>query len=318
MDILKQLGELAIGSRLKRLSDVIMREGAEIYKNSNIEFEPKWFPIYYTLSQRESMTVTQIAEEVSFKHPTVSQTLKEMQNQGLIESSLSAKDGRKRLVSLSHKGKALLPQLEPIWKDISNVFHGMLQEHTDNLICAIEQFEKDFEQQAFNRRVEEQTKNRQLEDVEIIPFDPRYSHEFRILNEEWIEKYFTMEKEDQHILNNPVETIINDGGHILLAKFNEEIVGTCALLKVDNDHYELVKMAVTEKVRGKQIGKKLGLAILQLAKKLGAKRVSLESNKSLVPAIRLYEKLGFRISHTCTDTSAYERCDIKMEIDISN
>ena len=293
-----------------------MRDGATIYTHNQIEFEPKWFPVFQALMNKESMSVTEIAEAVGMKHPSVSQIVKEMEKKRIITSNVCHDDGRRRLLKLTPEGKKLIPQLEQVWKDISNVMHGLLSSHSEDLLCAIEQLENDFEQQSFSERVAHETRNRQLNEVEIVNFEPEYSDDFRKLNEEWINKYFKMEEEDRHILANPIDTIIRKGGHILLASYNKEIVGTCALLKISDEHYELVKMAVTEKVRGRQIGKKLGIATLELAKSIGAKKVSLESNKSLTPAINLYHRLGFRTSRGSSDTSAYERCDIKMEIDI--
>jgi len=55
-----------------------------------------------------------------------------------------------------------------------------------------------------------------------------------------------------------------------MARYNREIVGTCALIKTD-DTYELAKMAV-ERARGKNIGWLLGQAV-NVARKLGAKKV---------------------------------------------
>lgn len=315
MDILKQLGELALGSRLKRLSDQIMKDGTEVYKANNIDFEPRWFPVYYTLTQRDNLGIMEIANEIGVKHPTVSQTVKELEKAGYANSIASKTDGRKRLVVLSDKGKRLLPRIELVWKDISNVLHQLNAEHTQNILCAIDDFEDDLNQKNMLQRVHEVTKERLMNEVEIVEFKPSDSSVFKQLNEEWITKYFTLEEEDIHILTNPIDTIVNPGGAILLAKIGQETVGTCALIKTDqNDEFELAKMAVTEKYRGRQIGKKLGLSILKKAKTIGAKKVVLESNKKLTPAITLYERLGFKLSRKSLDTSVYERCDITMEI----
>jgi len=63
-----------------------------------------------------------------------------------------------------------------------------------------------------------------------------------------------------------------------MARYNREIVGTCALIKTDDDTYELAKMAVTERARGKNIGWLLGR--LLMFRKLGAKKVFLRVTPS--------------------------------------
>ena len=102
------------------------------------------------------------------------------------------------------------------------------------------------------------------------------------------------------------------GGHIYLARHNNKIVGTCALIKVNDDTYELAKMAVTQSNRSKGIGWLLGQAAIIKARELGAKTVFLESNTILKPAINLYRKLGFR--KIVGQPSAYKRCNIQMEL----
>lgn len=314
MDTVKQLGELALGSRLKRLSDEIMKDGKKIYASNKIDFEPKWFPVYYAISQADQMTVTEIADEIGFKHPSVSQLVKELEKNDLVISSANEKDARKRNLMLSAKGRALLPSIESIWSDISNALNEMIGNHTHNILCAIEQCEDDFEEIPMYDRVQTHRKARLMSQIEIVDFESRYTKDFMHLNVEWIEKYFKLEEEDRRTLENPDKHIIKPGGAIKLAKYKDEIVGACGLLKIEEGVYELVKMAVTEKCQGLQIGKKLGLAILDKAKELGASKVILETNKKLTPAINLYKALGFKSGQHFGDQSVYERCDVEMEI----
>lgn len=314
MDTVKQLGELALGSRLKRLSEEIMKDGKKIYAANKIDFEPKWFPVYYTISQAGNTTVTAIAEAIGFKHPSVSQLVKELEKSGLIESKASSKDARKRNLKLSKKGNDLLPGIQSIWSDISNAMNEMIGHHSHNILCALEQCEDDFEQIPMFERVQKHRKARLMSQIEIIDYQPKYAKDFLRLNKEWIEKYFKLEDEDKKTLENPYQYIIKPGGAIKLAKYKDEIVGTCGLIKINDEVYELAKMAVTEKCQGLQIGKKLGLSVLDKAKELGGNRVILESNKKLIPAITLYKSLGFKSSQHFGEKSVYERCDIEMEI----
>ncbi|CAN5192543.1 hypothetical protein BH11BAC6_BH11BAC6_08140 [soil metagenome] len=151
-----------------------------------------------------------------------------------------------------------------------------------------------------------------LNSVSILSFAPEYAPAYKQLNIDWIEKYFTVEEHDIEQLDNPVEYIIDKGGYILFAKYHDEIAGTCALIKTGDNEFELVKMAVTESARGKQVGKQLGIAAIEQAKIAGAKRVWLESNRRLIPALNLYTKLGFKeIPVTYTP---YARADIRMEL----
>ena len=148
--------------------------------------------------------------------------------------------------------------------------------------------------------------------VKIVSFQPQYASAFKSLNEEWILKYFELEESDQNMLNDPQGYIIDHGGTILMAEDDGEVVGTCALIKRDETTYELAKMAVSPKAQGKKIGFKLGKSIVEQAEKLGARRVVLETNSSLKPAIGLYRKLGF--SEIAREDSPYSRCNVQMDL----
>lgn len=152
----------------------------------------------------------------------------------------------------------------------------------------------------------------------IVPFSEVYRSAFKTLNEEWITKYFKMEEMDQVSLNHPKEYILDKGGYIAVALLNEEPVGVCALIKTTHEgfDYELAKMGVSPKTQGKGIGKLLGNHIIEKAKSLGAKKIFLESNRVLKPAISLYLKLGF--TEIVGATSPYERSDIQMELNLKN
>jgi len=150
--------------------------------------------------------------------------------------------------------------------------------------------------------------------VQIVDYTPEYRSAFADLNKEWISKYFKMEETDYKALDHADTYIINNGGYILVAIYNNEPVGVCALIKMSDPDYdfELSKMAVSPKAQGKKIGWMIGEAIKDKAKQVGAKKLYLESNTILVPAINLYRKLGFIEVHD--RPTAYERCNIQMEL----
>ncbi|MBC9794580.1 GNAT family N-acetyltransferase [Sinomicrobium weinanense] len=149
--------------------------------------------------------------------------------------------------------------------------------------------------------------------IEITEFQPEYATDFARLNYEWLAKYFTAESHDSEMLEDPYGTIIEPGGQILIALDGDKAVGTAALITDGPDTYELAKMAVSEGYKGQKIGKRLMLRAIDYAIKTGKKRLVLESNTSLTPAINLYIKSGFKVVPLNPD-SPYERANIKMEL----
>ncbi|KAB5492066.1 MULTISPECIES: GNAT family N-acetyltransferase [Flagellimonas] len=152
--------------------------------------------------------------------------------------------------------------------------------------------------------------------LSIVPYSDIHKDAFKALNEAWITKYFKMEKMDYASLDHPKEYILDKGGYIAVAVLDSQAVGVCALIPSQKEGYdfELAKMGVSEHVQGMGIGKLLGQHIIEKATEMGAKKLYLESNRVLGPALSLYQKLGFK--EMVGATSPYERSDIQMELDL--
>jgi GNAT superfamily N-acetyltransferase len=138
---------------------------------------------------------------------------------------------------------------------------------------------------------------------------------FRKLNEEWIIRHFVLEHKDEISLADPQGTILARGGRILLAFRDGQPVGCCALLAMAPGEFEVAKMAVTESSQGAGIGRHLLQRVVTEARASGARRLYLETNRKLTPAIRLYESMGFRhLPPERIVPSPYARADVYMEL----
>jgi N-acetylglutamate synthase-like GNAT family acetyltransferase len=157
-------------------------------------------------------------------------------------------------------------------------------------------------------------KKQEADSVQIIDYQTSMKDDFKKLNVAWINKYFVLEAHDLEQLEQPEKYILEDGGKIFFAKIQEEVVGTCALIKVNNELFELAKMAVSEEHQGRQIGKRLCQYAVEQARLLGAKQIFLESNTKLTPAINLYQKIGF--FKVALSNSPFQRANIKMMLNL--
>ncbi len=88
--------------------------------------------------------------------------------------------------------------------------------------------------------------------IEIISYEPQFSQIFKDLNIAWLQKYFWVEPHDEEVLGKPEKYIIEPGGNIFFVKEGEQIIGTVALMKMQEGVFELTKMAVTPQSQGKK------------------------------------------------------------------
>jgi DNA-binding MarR family transcriptional regulator/GNAT superfamily N-acetyltransferase len=313
MEFYDQVGKMALGSRLRRLSDLLTEEASQIYALYGIDMQPKWFPVFYVLSRGEEKAITEIAQEIGHTHPSVSQIVREMAKRGYVKEKKGKKDGRKNFVTLSSAGEAVREKLQDQFTDVEAAVENAMKETQYDLWKAIAEWEFLLGQKSLLRRVQEEKKAREGGTVQIVDYSAEHAAAFKALNVQWISTYFKIEPEDLKALDHPKDYILKKGGHILMAIYQDQPVGTCALIKMkDGSGYELAKMAVAPEVRGKNIGFLLGRAAIERAEANGAKRVYLESNTILKPAINLYHKLGFK--KITGPPSPYERANIQMEL----
>ncbi len=316
MNFFDQIGKIAIGSRLRMLTEKITADATQLYQLYGVELQPKWFPVFYALSKGEAKTVTVIAKEIGHSHPSVSKIVSEMHKHGLLEERRDESDKRRNVVALSPKGLEMNEKIQYQYQDVNAALDEILAQSQYDLWKAIAEWEFLLEQRSLFRRVQDQRKSRESKAVQIVEYSPQYRQAFRDLNVEWISKYFVMEEADYRALDDPEGYILEKGGYIFIALYEGEPLGVCALAKMPADDptydYELAKMAVSPKAQGKHLGYLLGQAVLDKARSLGARAVFLESNTLLKPALSLYQKLGF--VKVTGRPSPYERANIQMGI----
>ena len=73
MDKLQNFKELALASRLKRLSDSFMKDAKNIYKSLYIDFEPSLMPVFKLVNEENEVSVSEIANLLDISQPAVTQ-----------------------------------------------------------------------------------------------------------------------------------------------------------------------------------------------------------------------------------------------------
>lgn len=149
----------------------------------------------------------------------------------------------------------------------------------------------------------------------IINYEDQYQDDFKQLNLVWLEQFNLTESHDLEILDHPRENVIDRGGFIFLLKEDETIIGTAGIYKMTDEEYELIKMAVAPEHRGKGFGDILLNTCINKAKELRISNLVLYSNSNLQPAIKMYEKYGFK--HVAVVDAPFETADVKMELSLS-
>lgn len=317
MDLITDLGHLALASRLKRLADRLQAAVSDVYAARGLGFRGRWFPLLAALERESPQAVTQLASWLGLTHTAIAQIGSEMAAEGLVRSESDPLDGRRRLFSLTDLGRHTAERLRPLWAEIEHATAEVVAESGHDLLAAIAAVEERLERRGVSERLRAGRGSVDRSAIEIVGWRPEHAAAFRALNLEWIETFFTVEPADRAILDDPETSIVARGGDVLFALADGEAVGTCALLPA-GEAVELAKMAVTPRWQGLGIGRRLGQAAIEWARAHGFRTVFLLTNPKLDSAVALYRSLGFvEVERPPAQHGHYERASLAMQLSLA-
>lgn len=309
---LATLGKLALGSRLKALSDHFYGAADEVYQTLGARIESRWLPVLRYLWDVGPRSVTEVADAIGQTHSAVSQLTDKLVRAGMVRRRRDPADGRRTVLVLTDKAHASLAELGPVWCAVRRGVNVSLEEHATQLLDAIAACERALQDRPVVKAILAEHAAIKSTPLEIVPYSPAFRAHFYRLNAQWLERYFHIEDIDRAVLNDPERYILQPGGAIFFARLGEEIIGTCALLHESPGVFELTKMGVDETFRGMGAGKRLLDACIAEFHRRKGHTLFLESNSSLKPALRMYEKAGFVLQPSVRAGSHYERADVYM------
>ena len=295
VDGLAELGALALGNRLKRISDCLLYQGTKVYQIAGVDFEPRWFPAYSYLYRHGPTSITALARGLGVSHPAVNKIANELIEARLVAPYRDRNDKRKRVLALTSLGRGRYYKLEPLWREIRQSLQSLLDDAGGEFLRSLTVLESSLADQDLVERFEQRWHGGYRQEILIRAYQSKFDHAFKSLNEAWISQHFELQAFDTKLLVDPQSCIADQGDEILFAvdSFSEEVLGTAALLRRDDDLIELAYMTVASHVRGRQIGMNLGETVVSRCRELGAAVVCLFTNRLLNPSINLYSRLGF-------------------------
>lgn len=306
---------LTLGPRFKKIGENLTSQVGKICKDYKVDVETRWIPLITALYDKGELSVQSLADYLGITHPAVVQLTNQLLEKGFIKTEKLIADKRVTIISITERGREKFELLKPVLNEVEASINSLVSETGYDVMDVISKLEKSISPDKLIKNISDKIKKKQLHEVKIISYQKKYKSDFRKLNIEWLKKYFTVEPTDKKIIDSPEEEIINKGGEVFFALLNNEVIGTCAVIKVDRKTYELTKMAVTEKAQGKRVGNKLGLTVIGFAVSKRAKKLVLDTNHKLTAAIHLYRKLGF-VTVPYEYDNKYKRELIRMELNL--
>jgi DNA-binding MarR family transcriptional regulator/GNAT superfamily N-acetyltransferase len=310
---LPTLAQLALGSRLKSLSDHFYTAVDEVYRTCGAGVESRWFPVLRFLWENGETTVSDVAQAIGQTHSAVSQLADKLVDAGLVCRNKDAQDGRRSLLGLTAKGRTDLSALGPIWVAVRRgIVKSLGEQELEALLNALAATEAAVQDRPVVDAMLAEYAALTTAVLEVVSYEPALKEHFYRLNAQWLERHFRIEEIDREMLGDPERHVLAPGGAIFFARLAGEVIGTCALLCESPGVYELSKMGVDETFRGMGAGRVLLAAAIAEFHRRGGQELFLESNSRLKTALRMYQQAGFVLQPSVRAGSHYERADVYM------
>lgn len=311
-DILKERAALFLGSRLKRLAERMQGDVIGVAEEAGLAIQPSQYSLLATLDRYGPQTIGELTQAMELSQPAITRIAAKLAQMGLVAIDRLHKDQRHKTVTLTQAGARDLERAKLcLWPQVEAAVGELLAGLDGPLLDQIDAIERRLAEKPLSERA----RARPEAGLRIHEFSDVLAPAFRDINAQWIDAMYQLEQTDIDVLENPRERIIDKGGDILFVEAQGlGVVGACALQKTGEDQYELTKMGVLERARGRKAGEFLLKAIILRAGRLGARRLYLLSNRKSAAAIHLYEKLGFRHDPDIMREfgARYERCNVAM------
>lgn len=107
-DLVRQLGFLTLGTRLRRIGERLQAHAQQIFQSEGIDIAAALVPTLRTLHRDGESTIGGIAESLGVAQPGITRNVAQLENLGLVRAVKRGGDQRVRIITLTPKGKAVM------------------------------------------------------------------------------------------------------------------------------------------------------------------------------------------------------------------
>jgi DNA-binding MarR family transcriptional regulator len=106
-DVVKELGYLTLGTRLKRLGERLQTQAQVLLEDADVDLPAAHFPVLAALERLGAMNVGELTEALGISQPGVTRLVDRLEAEGLVQSTQLPDDRRVRTIALTKAGRQL-------------------------------------------------------------------------------------------------------------------------------------------------------------------------------------------------------------------
>ena len=154
-DILRSLGFLCLGSRLKRMGEQLQADTQRVLDDLDVRIQSSQYPLLAALDRLGPLPVGELAQSLGIAQPGVTRSVALLSELSLVEVIPSNDDQRRRIVSLSKNGHRLVDDAKrEVWPRIENAVADLCTDLSGPLLSQLSTIEDRLAATPLDRRAE--------------------------------------------------------------------------------------------------------------------------------------------------------------------
>jgi len=155
-DVVKELGHLSLGTRLKRIGEALQAQTQEVLAAHRFAQPAAQFPLLAALDRLGALSVGELSQAVGVSQPVITRSLRGLEDDGLVESETSEEDRRVRRIALSRKGRGLVQRAKrEAWPAIETAVAQACKGLRGDLLAQLAALEEALDTRPLMKRIQE-------------------------------------------------------------------------------------------------------------------------------------------------------------------
>lgn len=119
-DVVRALGFLCMGSRLRRIGERLQADTQQIIGEAGLGIQAGQYPFLAAIDRAGPLTIGELAQAVGISQPGATRTVIQLLELGFVDMQPAPGDQRRRLVSLTSAGQELVDYSKAeVWPNIA-------------------------------------------------------------------------------------------------------------------------------------------------------------------------------------------------------
>ena len=174
MDYSLTTGSLLLGTRLKKIGENLTSQVGKICKDHNVNVETRWIPVISALNEKGELSVQSLADYLGVSHPAVVQLTNQLLQKELVKTEKLIADKRVTIITITESGREKFELLKPVLNEIELSINSLLSETGYDMMDVLSKLENSLSSEKLIKNISEKIKEKQLQNVRIVPYQKKY------------------------------------------------------------------------------------------------------------------------------------------------